>query len=141
MELKKLNTILNAFEATSAKEITLESKSVKLHMVRSNAPSSAQQVSEKSSEVTPKRLQQQKQNETDIISSHVGYFSRFDPKEKKQIVKLRDVVKAGDMVAIIKAAHIEHKQFSKISGKITEFLVEEGQPVEYGQPIIRLEKI
>lgn len=145
MELKRLNTILKVFETTSAKEITLESKQVKLHIVRSNIVSNASNdllkpsVSEKSKSTF--QPQPQKQNTNDIVSNHVGYFSRFGLKEKRQIVKLRDILKEGDLVAIIKAGHIEHKQFTKISGKIIQFLVEEGQPVEYGQPIIRLEKI
>ena len=37
----------------------------------------------------------------DIVSPEIGYFSRFSSKTKKQYVKLRDVVKEGDVVAHI----------------------------------------
>ena len=145
MELKKLNAILRAFETTSAKEITLQSKLVKIHIVRSKAmpkqsprDSSSLPLTHLGGEANS-GLSNGKQIHNDIVSNQVGYFSRFNPKEKKQIVKLRDIVKKGDLVAIIKSAHIEHKVFSETSGKIIEFLVEEGQPVEYGQPLIRLD--
>ncbi len=146
MELKKLNTILKTFETTPAKQITLESNVVKLHIVRSDAPANTissepnhfnliKENDKNESNAYPKNTP----THNDIISNEVGYFSRFHPKEKKQIVKLRDTVAKGELVAIIKSAHIKHELFSQVSGKIIEFLVEEGQPVEYGQPLIRLE--
>ena len=146
MELKQLNTVIKAFHSTSVKEITLESKTARLHIVKGQVlpPKTKKQPVETMGIIqqtkNPQAItQSRKDDNNDILSKHIGYFSRFNPKKKKQIVKLRDTVKKGDLVAIVKGAHIEHKVYAEKPGKIIEFLVEEGQPVEYGQPLIRLE--
>jgi acetyl-CoA carboxylase biotin carboxyl carrier protein len=49
------------------------------------------------------------------------------------------VLKEGDVVGIVRAMHVDQEILADKGGKIVEILVEEGQPVEYGQPLIRLE--
>jgi acetyl-CoA carboxylase biotin carboxyl carrier protein len=69
----------------------------------------------------------------------VGIFTRLNPKTKEAYVKLRDVVKKGDVIAHIRVlGHLQDVVVDE-EGKIKEILVEEGQPVEYGQPLFRLE--
>ena len=144
MELKKLNKILKAVEGTPIKKITLESNLVKLHLVKGDTTTKSIANGDpmhfilENGEKSPD-TQSNTTSNRDITSSEVGYFSRFHPKKKEHIVKLRDAVKKGDLVAVVKASDIKYEVFSQISGKITQFLVEEGQPVEYGQPLIRLE--
>ena len=148
MDTKKLSAILKALEGTSVREIFLETKRKKLLMVRAQAP--AKPLREK--EVPQRRSiavqspigeigpEEKSDSEKYIVSRNVGYFSRFDPRSNKQMVKLRDVVKKGSLVAIIRSVHIEHEVIVEQEGKIVEFLVEEEQPVEYGQPLMRLER-
>jgi acetyl-CoA carboxylase biotin carboxyl carrier protein len=50
-----------------------------------------------------------------------------------------DVVKAGQAVCIIEAMKIMNEIEADIDGTITKILVENGQPVEYGQPLFVLE--
>ena len=83
---------------------------------------------------------ERKQANNDICANQVGFFSRFDKVAKKQYVKLRDVVKKGDIVGIIMVLDMHYEVIADKGGKIVNFLVEEAQPVEYGQPLIRLEK-
>jgi biotin carboxyl carrier protein len=75
----------------------------------------------------------------DICSKNIGFFSRFNPKSKKQYIKLRDVIKVGDVLGVVRAMHVDQEIVADKTGKVTHFLVEEGQPVEYGQPLVRLE--
>lgn len=75
----------------------------------------------------------------DVTSKWVGVFTRLNPKTKEAYVKLRDVVKTGDVIAHIRVLGHLQDVVADQDGKIKEILVEEGQPVEYGQPLFRLE--
>jgi acetyl-CoA carboxylase biotin carboxyl carrier protein len=50
-----------------------------------------------------------------------------------------DVVKAGQPVCIIEAMKIMNEIESDQDGTVTKILVENGQPVEYGQPLFIVE--
>lgn len=153
MDTKKLGALLKAVDGSGVKHILIESKSAKVRILRSSDSSEKQgpgavmaaphlaltknaSPAATSLVVRPAATVAEK---NDIVSTHVGFFSRFNPKTKKQYFKLRDVVKVGDVVGVVRAMHIDQEIVAEKSGKIVTFLVEEGQPVEYGQPTIRLE--
>jgi acetyl-CoA carboxylase biotin carboxyl carrier protein len=74
----------------------------------------------------------------DITATHVGYFYRGTGKGAKPCVKIRDAVKEGQQIGSINIMSVIQNVTSPVSGKLLEFLVEDGQPVEYGQPLARL---
>ncbi len=154
MDTKKLGALLKAVEGSGVRHILIESKNAKVRILRSAsvltkheektvvmappqlALSKASGAPQKSPMIRPTNTQAEK---NDVCSTHVGFFSRFNPKTKKQYFKLRDLVKVGDVVGVVRSMHIDQEVVAEKSGKIVTFLVEEGQPVEYGQPIIRFE--
>ena len=54
-------------------------------------------------------------------------------------VKVGDTVSAGDVVCIIESMKLMNEINSEFSGKIAEIYVKDGQAVEYGQKLMRLE--
>jgi biotin carboxyl carrier protein len=50
-----------------------------------------------------------------------------------------DVVKKGQVLCIIEAMKLMNEIESETAGKIVQLLVENGQPVEYGQPLFVIE--
>jgi acetyl-CoA carboxylase biotin carboxyl carrier protein len=50
-----------------------------------------------------------------------------------------DHVKPGDRVGVIQSMGIATEVISVVGGVIKKILVEDGQPVEYGQPLISVE--
>ncbi|MCX7882110.1 MAG: biotin/lipoyl-binding protein [Brevinematales bacterium] len=75
----------------------------------------------------------------DVTSKWVGVFTRLNPKTKEAYVKLRDTVKKGEVIAHVRVLGHLQDVVCEYDGKVKEILVEEGQPVEYGQPLFRLE--
>jgi acetyl-CoA carboxylase biotin carboxyl carrier protein len=65
----------------------------------------------------------------------VGTFYRSSAPGAKAFVELGQAVKAGDTVCIIEAMKLLNEIESDRDGVIKEVLVENGQPVEYGQPL------
>jgi acetyl-CoA carboxylase biotin carboxyl carrier protein len=74
-----------------------------------------------------------------IKSPMVGTFYRSSAPGGKPFVEVGQAVKAGDTVCIIEAMKLLNEIESDHDGVVKAVLVENGQPVEYGQPLIVLE--
>ena len=69
----------------------------------------------------------------------VGTFYRASSPSAEPYVREGDVVKEGQILCIIEAMKLMNEIESKASGRIAKILVENGQPVEYGQPLFSIE--
>jgi acetyl-CoA carboxylase biotin carboxyl carrier protein len=75
----------------------------------------------------------------DIVSYMVGTFYRAPSPDDPPFVEVGDMVKRGDTVCIIEAMKVMNQIESEVSGRIVEILVENAQPVEFGQVLMRVE--
>ena len=73
-----------------------------------------------------------------VTSPMVGTFYRSPSPEAKPVVQVGDAVKKGDTLCIIEAMKLLNEIEAEEDGVIKEVLVENGQPVEYGQPLFIL---
>jgi acetyl-CoA carboxylase biotin carboxyl carrier protein len=71
----------------------------------------------------------------------VGTFYRSPSPDANPFVDVGDVVKPGQTVCIIEAMKLMNELESEVSGRVVRFLVENGEPVEFGQPLIALEPV
>jgi len=65
----------------------------------------------------------------------VGTFYRASAPDAKPFVEVGQAVKEGEPVCIIEAMKLMNEIEADASGTVVEILVENGQPVEYGQPL------
>ncbi|MBD5778379.1 acetyl-CoA carboxylase biotin carboxyl carrier protein [Pelagicoccus sp. NFK12] len=77
-------------------------------------------------------------NATYITSPMVGTFYSAPSPESPVFAKIGDAVKEDSTVCIIEAMKIMNEIQAEVSGTIAEILVENGQPVEFGQKLFRL---
>lgn len=70
-----------------------------------------------------------------IRSPMVGTFYRAPAPDAKAFVEVGDSVGPNDTVCIIEAMKMLNQIEAEISGTVSEILVENGQPVEYDQPL------
>lgn len=73
-----------------------------------------------------------------IRAPAVGVFSRSGKPSAPSQVEIGGRVKAGDVLGYIEVMMIPHSVLSTHEGVVESFLVEDGQPVEYGQPLVAL---
>src|SRR6202171_357767 len=73
-----------------------------------------------------------------IKSPIVGTFYAAPSPDAGPFVKVGDLVEAGQTVCIIEAMKLMNEIEADISGEVTRMLVENGQPVEYGEPLFAL---
>lgn len=71
-----------------------------------------------------------------VKSPMVGTFYRAASPGAKSFVEIGDVVKVGDTVCIIEAMKILNEIEADMSGTVSQILCENGQAVEYGQPML-----
>ena len=73
-----------------------------------------------------------------ICSPLVGTFYAAPAEDAQAFVAVGDTVKKGQTLAIVEAMKLMNEIESEFDGVIEEVLVENGQPVEYNQPLFRL---
>ena len=74
-----------------------------------------------------------------VTSPMVGTFYRASSPGGKALVELGSAVKEGEPVCIIEAMKIMNEIEATHAGTITKVLCENGQPVEFGQPLFVIE--
>ena len=70
-----------------------------------------------------------------VKSPIVGTFYRAPSPTAESFVKVGDNVSAGDVLCIIEAMKLMNEIESEFSGEVVKIFAENGQPVEYGQPL------
>ncbi|OGF47437.1 MAG: acetyl-CoA carboxylase, biotin carboxyl carrier protein [Candidatus Firestonebacteria bacterium RIFOXYC2_FULL_39_67] len=74
-----------------------------------------------------------------INSPMVGTFYKAPSPESVPFIKEGDIIKEGQTVCIIEAMKLMNELKSETKGRITKILVENGQAVEFGQPLFVVE--
>lgn len=74
-----------------------------------------------------------------VKSPMVGTFYRSPSPGAAAFVELGQAVKAGDTLCIIEAMKLLNEIEAEVGGIVKEVLVDNGQPVEYGQPLFVIE--
>jgi acetyl-CoA carboxylase biotin carboxyl carrier protein len=74
----------------------------------------------------------------DICSPIVGTFYQSPSPDSPAFFAVNDTIKKGDVLCIIEAMKLMNEIEAEVSGTIVEILVENGQAVEYDQPLFRV---
>lgn len=73
-----------------------------------------------------------------VTSPIVGTFYSAPSPDKPPYVSVGKEVASGDTLFIIESMKLMNEVTSEHTGTVAEILVEDGQPVEFGQPILRI---
>ncbi|GEM76638.1 acetyl-CoA carboxylase biotin carboxyl carrier protein [Vibrio sagamiensis] len=74
-----------------------------------------------------------------VLSPMVGTFYRSPSPDAKAFVEVGQSVTAGDTLCIVEAMKMMNQIEADKSGVVTAILVEDGQPVEFDQPLVVIE--
>ncbi len=73
-----------------------------------------------------------------IPSPMVGTFYRRPSPESEPYVEVGDVVEPETVVCIVEAMKVNNEIKAEMAGEIVEILVDDGQPVEFDEPLFRV---
>ena len=125
-------------------EIEVESGGMRIRVVREHAPASP--VVERATGMTARHVESVLSEDdakttttVTIEAPMVGTFYRASAPDADPFVREGDIVKEDQVLCIIEAMKLMNEIEAKMAGRIVKILVENGQPVEYGQPLFLVE--
>lgn len=153
MDLRKIKTLIDLVQASgiSEIEITEEGDHVKIvnrataavpvqpQVSASVPPVALPQPSAPQSEVVAPANESKAVSGTQVTSPMVGTFYRSPSPGAEPFVEVGTKVKKGDTLCIIEAMKLLNEIEAEVNGTIKEILVENAQPVEFGQPLFFIE--
>ena len=152
MELKDIKAIIDLMKKNSITEFELEEKESKLRLKRGlNGSAPAIQSDESFQMIPVPTIAAPPQpmvavaapaainsGEIDIKSPMIGTFYRSPSPESASYVEVGAEVNPDTVVAIIEAMKVMNEIKAEVKGIITQILVENGKPVEFGQPMFKV---
>ena len=151
MDLRKLKTLIDLVAESSIAELEVTEGESKVRIVKSSPPPQNQVVMMQPTgmpqvpaaapagapaPVAAPAAEAPAEHQGHIVKSPmVGTFYRASSPGAAPFVEVGSSIKAGDTVCIIEAMKLLNEIDADASGVIKAILVENGQPVEYGQPL------
>jgi acetyl-CoA carboxylase biotin carboxyl carrier protein len=74
-----------------------------------------------------------------VTASLVGIFHSWAKPKAPPLINVGDRVKVGQVVGTIQSLNVLNEVESLVAGRVVEIFVQEGQPVEYGQPLMAID--
>ena len=142
MDLKDIKDLYKFLKDTDLTECEVEDSKGRIKIVRGgrqvlneSAPVAVAATENKPSKVETK----ENENIKTVTSPMVGTFYRSPSPDAPQFVEMGTQVKKGQIVCIIEAMKLMNEVETDFQGKIVSIHVENGQPVEYGEPLFSVE--
>jgi acetyl-CoA carboxylase biotin carboxyl carrier protein len=141
MDLRKLKKLIDLVQESGISELEVTEGEEKVKIVKSGAsgPAYVAPAPAPAAAVVPAPAAAVAPAEVPghaVKSPMVGTFYRSPSPGAKAFVEVGDTVKSGDTICIIEAMKLLNEIECDKDGVIKAILVENGQPVEYGEPLV-----
>lgn len=160
MDLKLVKNLLDLISESEVNEVSIEEGDFKLKVKKqSDSPSqlhyqippqqqqapapapAPQPAATPPSSGSAEEAPSESQPDGEVIKSPiVGTFYEAASPDSDPFVKVGDTIKKGDTLCIVEAMKIMNEIESEVSGTIQKIIVENGQPVEFDQPLFIIKK-
>ena len=145
MDLRKLKTLIDLVQASGIAEIEINEEGDHVRIV--NRPAQAAQAAPAPAAPAPSAAPaapsaapaSNSPSGTQVTSPMVGTFYRAPSPGADPFVEVGTQVKKGDTLCIIEAMKLLNEIEAEVSGTVKEILVDNGSPVEFGQPLFVIE--
>jgi acetyl-CoA carboxylase biotin carboxyl carrier protein len=152
MDLKELKELISYLEGTAFGEVEIEEGEMRVRVVRQAPPAPVAHVPAAPAAPAPQvgqpealpgagevRIPPAPEPGRVITSPIVGPFYRAPAPDKAPYVEIGGVIKKGQVICIVEAMKLMNEIESEFEGRIAAILVDDGEPVEFGQPLMRIE--
>ncbi len=152
MNLKEIKEMISLMNDNNLMELEVEKEGMRIRLKKTSVQNmenfSAPIVIEKekiSETQKPKELtlngEKTAEKSVEIKSPMVGTFYRAPHPESPPYAETGQIIGPGQVICIIEAMKLMNEIKSEIKGKILEILVDNAEPVEFGQPIFLIEPL
>lgn len=149
MNTKELKEIIALMQENGLSEIEIERNGLKLKLKKSLGDYEAKPSHQAPFHIPTQSLEsiashepvsREADNVVTIKSPMVGTFYASPAPDKETYVGRGKSIQVGDVLCIVEAMKLMNEIKSEVSGKVLEILVENGQPVEFDQPLFKIQK-
>jgi acetyl-CoA carboxylase biotin carboxyl carrier protein len=156
MELEELKALIGMLHDSDITELSVEKDGTKVRIKREKLlttlefggttvmkshPSTMPQSAPSSPGAQPEGVvpEEDTQRMVTVTAPLVGTFYRSPSPDAQPFVEPGDTVKKGQVICIVEAMKLMNEIESDIAGTVARILVENGQAVEYGEPLFLIE--
>jgi acetyl-CoA carboxylase biotin carboxyl carrier protein len=144
--LKEIRALAELLREHGLSEIEVEREGVRVRLCRGASPAPARPPADlpataprAGTVLAPETTGERRAPVAAIESPMVGTFYRAASPDAPPYVREGDVVKRGQIVCIVEAMKLMNEIEATVGGRIVKVLVDNAQPVEYGQPLFLVE--
>lgn len=152
MNIKEIKEMINLMNENSLAELEVEKDDMRIRLKKTptgfegfDGPMMLQpQSAAPAPKIAPAAQELPEKNAiktVEIKSPMVGTFYRAPNPEAAAYVEVGQTLEPGQVICIIEAMKLMNEIKSEIRGKILEILVDNAEPVEFGQPLFLIEPL
>jgi len=151
VNIKEIKEMLNLMNENGLVELEIEKEGMRIRLkklVSSSDSNSGPIIMERQriSEINrvdevPAIPEKPASNSVEIKAPMVGTFYRAPAPESPPYVEVGQIVEPGQVICIIEAMKLMNEIKSEIKGKVVEVVVDNAEPVEFGQPLFFVEPL
>ncbi len=154
MDFAEIKRLVKLVESSNIDELEIQEEGFQVRVTKSKAPSvltppvhvqapAQVPLQEAGSGETKSEPAVQKGSDThgiEIGAPMVGTFYRSSSPDTDPYIKEGDTIQVGQTLCIIEAMKLMNEIEAEVSGKVLKVLADDGQPVEFNQPLFLIEK-
>lgn len=144
MELKDVEALLHLFERSSLTEMVIEGSGMRLTFKRQDSSPkevTTKTVAEREVGEPKEKIEASRQGKLVVRSPCVGVFWSRPKPGADPFVKIGSRVSEGDTLAVVEAMKVLTEVKATSGGIVDQILVQDGQPVDYGQELMVIDPL
>ncbi len=140
LDLEEIRALIRLATEAEITELFVDAPHVKVRITKANSGSAVSGVARRDAAAPETHAREEPAASAEaryvpIVAPMVGTFYRAPKPDAPPFVTEGDTVQPGQVVCILEAMKLFNEITSEVAGRIVRILVENGTPVEYGQPL------
>ena len=150
MNLKEIKEMISLMNENGLVELEIEKEGMRIRLKKTSAGTEAfsgpilverERIPEIGHKHAIEPIEKMEVKTVEIKAPMVGTFYRAPSPEAPPYVEIGQIIETGQVICIIEAMKLMNEIKSEIKGKILEILIDNAEPVEFGQPMFLIEPL
>ncbi|HKM43415.1 MAG TPA: acetyl-CoA carboxylase biotin carboxyl carrier protein [Limnochordia bacterium] len=144
MELKQIKELISLVNSTDITDVEIEDADFRLRIRKEQKEASpasvriAEAITPQIS-VSPEQNAETRDGLVEVSAPMVGTFYRAPAPDADPFIQIGETITQGQILFIIEAMKMMNEIESEVRGVVKQILVDNGEPVEYGQPLLLID--